>query len=115
MSPRQFSQQRGDNLRIRERLGEADHVPKRFLGVATAELSLQLSPQCGDNPLTVSGALCLEDLAPNTVADAPGGQGERCIDDLRRLAACIDDQLANLGEQYQLEDRRNGPFPGKPG
>src|SRR3970282_569749 len=49
MRPAQLSPTCGDNLRVREGLGELQHPAQVLFAKAPAELRLQLSPQRGDN------------------------------------------------------------------
>ena len=107
VSPAQFSPQCGDNLLIREYLGESEHVPQAFLGEAAAALRGQLSPQRGTICLAVFGPLLVEDILAYPLANVPVQADQPGVDRPCDLLAGRFDQGSDVAQEPIGSDRRH--------
>ena len=104
VAPRQLSRQRGDNLLVWKRLGEADHVPQRLVGEPPPEPRDQLSRQRRDNLGAVVRTLLLEDLVVDAAPDLPVQHGQSDVDGLRDAVAGNLDHAVDAGRAAFMAD-----------
>jgi hypothetical protein len=86
MSPTQLSTQCVHNLLVWKNLGETHHVEEVRPAKSVSKLNGQLSTQCVDYLFAVIGALCLEDVRPNSLPDLPIEQDPTLNSPLGRCA-----------------------------
>jgi hypothetical protein len=77
-----------------------------FFGVAAPIFRHQLSRQCGDNLLTISGALSLQDFGMNALANAPVQQGQSHVDGRSGLATAFFNQGFDVAQKRRWQRRR---------
>ena len=110
VGPRQLSYQRYDNLPVRENLGKLDHAAQVLVTKAPSKFLLQLSPQRGDNLLSVLRPFLPQHLTPDAVADLPVEQRESRVDRPCHAFTGLHNHFPHVGQQAAGTDSGDGQF-----
>lgn len=87
MRPAQLSPRCGDNVFCREGFGKAHHVVQVLAREASIVVGFQLSRQCGDNLLAISGPLPFQHLSADALANVPVQHRQGAVDGFARCEA----------------------------